>query len=458
MQKTVVLNVVGFTSAFLGQHTPRITRWASAGRQATVTPIAPAVTCSMQATYLTGKHPSEHGIVANGWYFRDECEVKFWRQSNRLVQAPKIWDVARQIDRAFTCANLFWWYNMYSTVDYAVTPRPMYPADGRKLPDIYTQPINLRSQVQEQLGQFPLFKFWGPATTIESSQWIAQSAQWVEQQMSPTLSLVYLPHLDYCTQKVGPDPSRIAPDLREIDTVIGDLIDFYEQRGTQVILLSEYGITPVSQPVHLNRILRQAGLVKVREELGLELLDVGASQAFAVVDHQLAHIYINDPAVYDQVRSLLEQTPGVAKVLDEAGKQIFHLDHPRAGELVAIAEPQSWFTYYYWLDDQRAPDFARTVDIHRKPGYDPVELFLNPQMRFPKLKIASTLLKRKLGLRALMAVTPLDATLVKGSHGHIPAADRDRPLLITRQADCLPSDRLEATEVFGVILSHLRSA
>ena len=199
-------------------------------------------------------------------------------------------------------------------------------------------------------------------------------------------------------------------------------------------------------------------MLQIREELGLELLDAGASPAFAVADHQLAHIYINDPAVYDRVRSLLEQTPGVAKVLDEAGKRTFHLDHPRSGELVAIAAPQAWFTYYYWLNDQQAPDFARTVDIHRKPGYDPVELFLDPQLRFPQLNIASTLLKRQLGLRALMALTPLDATLVKGSHGHIPAADGDRPLLITRQSQCLPGDRLEATEVFEVILSHLKSS
>ncbi|MBE9028820.1 alkaline phosphatase family protein [filamentous cyanobacterium LEGE 11480] len=456
LQKTVVLNVVGFTPAFLGEHTPKITAWAERGKMASIEPPLPAVTCTAQAAYLTGKPASDHGIVANGWYFRDECEVKFWRQSNNLVESAKIWDIARQLDPTFTCANLFWWYNMYSTADYTVTPRPMYPADGRKMPDIYTQPADLRSQLQQDLGQFPLFKFWGPATTVASSQWIADSAKWIEARHSPTLTLVYLPHLDYCAQKIGPDPAAIAPDLQEIDAVVGDLIDFYERRGAQVILLSEYGITPVNQPVHLNRVLREAGLLQVREELGLELPDVGASKAFAVADHQLAHIYINEPDVYDRVKTLLEQTSGVAKVLDDAGKQQYQLDHPRAGELVAVAAPEAWFTYYYWLDDRRAPDFARTVDIHRKPGYDPVELFINPDIKLPQLKIAKTLLKRKLGGRSLMDLTPLDATLVRGGHGHIPPSKTDRPLLITRQDGHLNHDAIMAVDVFNVILNHLK--
>jgi predicted AlkP superfamily pyrophosphatase or phosphodiesterase len=459
LKKTVVLNVVGLTPALLGPHTPRITSWADRGQVTSITPVLPAVTCTAQATYLTGKHPDEHGIVANGWYFRDECEVKFWRQSNKLIQADKIWDVARALDPDFTCANLFWWYNMYANADYCVTPRPMYPADGRKLPDIYTHPASLRDSLQTELGQFPLFKFWGPATTIECSEWIANCAKSIEQRHNPTLTLVYLPQLDYCTQKVGSDPDTISQDLGEIDRVVGDLIEFYEQRGAQVILLSEYGITPVDQPVHLNRVLREAGYLRVREELGLEILDAGASQAFAVSDHQLAHIYINDPSITDRVKALLEQTPGVDRVLDEAGKREFHLDHARSGELVAIADPKSWFTYYYWLDDQKAPDFARTVDIHRKPGYDPVELFVDPNIKSPKLKIALTLLKRKLGGRSLMDLTPLTASLVQGSHGHIPASDADRPVLITRQGSQgsgLDHPKIAAIDVFDVILRHLK--
>jgi predicted AlkP superfamily pyrophosphatase or phosphodiesterase len=211
----------------------------------------------------------------------------------------------------------------------------------------------------------------------------------------------------------------------------------------------------VSQPVHLNQRLRSAGFLQVRDELGLELLDAGASQAFAVADHQLAHVYINDPSVFEQVKILLEKTPGVAKVLDEDGKQEHHLNHERSGELVVIAEPQAWFTYYYWLDDAKAPDFARTVDIHRKPGYDPVELFFDAQIRFPKLKIAKTLLKRRLGMRSLMDLTPLNANLVRGSHGHLPSSLNDCPMVITQRSEILQNASISAVEVCSLILSHL---
>ncbi len=457
MHKTVVINAVGLTPGLLGPSTPRLRAFAEGGALATVSPVLPAVTCSVQATYLTGKYPDEHGIVGNGWYFRDECEVKFWRQSNKLVQAPKVWETAKALDPSFTCANLFWWYNMYSSVDYSVTPRPMYPADGRKIPDIYTQPGGLRADLQAELGRFPLFSFWGPSTSIRATHWIAEAAKWVDRCHDPTLSLVYLPHLDYCLQRHGPDPRKVAGDLEELDTVCGDLIDYYEARDTQVILLSEYGITQVFEPVHLNRVLREHGLLSVREELGRELLDAGASAAFAVADHQVAHVYVNDPARLPEVRALLEATDGVEQVLDEEGKREYHLDHPRSGELVVVAEAHAWFTYYYWLDDDRAPDFVRTVDIHRKPGYDPVELFLDPQIKRPKLKVARTLLKKQLGFRYLMDVIPLDASLVRGSHGALPGSPDEAPLFITRRAGLLDAKQVDATDVFGLILRHLET-
>lgn len=454
MRKTVVLNVVGLTPGLLGSATPRLSRFVSEGTLASMRPVLPAVTCTVQATYLTGAYPDEHGIVANGWYFRDECDIRFWRQSNRLVQRPSLWEKARALDPSFTCANLFWWFNMYSSADYAVTPRPMYPADGRKLPDVWTRPGDLRSALQAELGQFPLFSFWGPGTSIRATRWIADAALWIDGRHDPTLTLIYLPHLDYGLQRHGTDDPRTAVDLREVDAVCGDLIDQYQARGTQVIVLSEYGISPVRRPVHLNRALRQAGLLTVREELGLELLDAGASAAFAVADHQVAHVYVNDPDQLDRVRAILENTEGVAEVLDADGKRAQHLDHPRSGELVALAEPDAWFTYYYWLDDRRAPDFARTVDIHRKPGYDPVELFLDPRLRAPKARIGLTLLKRRLGFRTLLDVIPLDASLVRGSHGR-EVAGAEGPLFMTGRTDLLDRDAIEATDVFDLILRHL---
>src|SRR5438874_3627998 len=343
MRKTVVINIVGLTPSLIGPHTPRLSAFAKSRRVASVNPAIPAVTCTVQSTYLTGRYPNEHGIVGNGWYFRDECEIKFWRQSNALMQCPKIWETARSLDPTFTCANLFWWFNMYSSVDYAVTPRPMYPADGRKLPDIYTKPADLRFTLQKELGQFPLFTFWGPNTSIAASQWIAEAAKKVDQRYDPTLTLIYLPHLDYCLQRFGPVQKFIAQDLRELDALCGDLIDYYGKRDARIIFVSEYGITPVSRPVHLNRELRKHGMIAVRQELGRELLDAGASVAFAVADHQVAHVYINDPGSAPQVRQLLEQTEGVDLVLDDAGKKRYHLDHPRSGDLIAIAEPDAWF-------------------------------------------------------------------------------------------------------------------
>jgi predicted AlkP superfamily pyrophosphatase or phosphodiesterase len=450
MRKTVVLNVVGLTADMLGSRMPRLSEWARAGTITQIEPAFPAVTCTAQASYLTGQSPKHHGIVGNGWYFRDECEVKFWRQSNHLVQAPKIWEAARRIDSSFTCANLFWWFNMYSTADYSVTPRPMYPADGRKIPDVYTNPPELRGELQSRLGTFPLFEFWGPRAGIRATQWISEAAKIVDSRYSPTLTLVYLPHLDYNLQRLGPSNPAIARDLQAVDEICTGLIGHYESRGAQVMVLSEYGIVDVSRPVHLNRALREHGLLAVREELGLELLDPGASAAFAVADHQVAHIYLNDKAQEKRVRAILERVPGVERVLGPGEKG--ELDHARCGDLVAVSTPDAWFTYYYWLEDRRAPDFARTVDIHRKPGYDPVELFLDPAIALPAVTIGWKLGKRKLGFRSLLDVIPLDATLVKGSHGRTDAG----PVLVTKRKDPGLTGSMKSVDVFRAILRHLQ--
>jgi predicted AlkP superfamily pyrophosphatase or phosphodiesterase len=455
VHKTLVINAVGLTPNLVGEFTPRVRQFLDRGNLAHVGHVLPAVTTSVQSTYLTGVWPGEHGIVGNGWYFRDECEIKFWRQSNHLVERPKIWEIARQMDPSFTCANVSWWYNMYSTVDWAVTPRPMYPADGRKIPDCWTHPPDLRHWLQKGLGQFPLFQFWGPATSINATRWIADAAIKIDERFNPTLTLVYLPHLDYCLQRTGTKAAEIAQDLRELDVECGKLIDHFAARSARIIILSEYGIAPVSRPVHLNRVLREKGFLTIRDEMGRELLDAGESAAFAVADHQIAHIYVNDRERINEVRSLIESTPGVETVLDEQGKKKWHIDHSRAGELVAIANPDAWFTYYYWLEDDRAPDFARTVDIHRKPGYDPVELFIDPAIKLPKAKVAWTLLRRKLGQRAMMSLTPLDARLVRGSHGWPPADAGDGPLLISSEQNLLEAAEIAAIDVLPTILRHL---
>jgi predicted AlkP superfamily pyrophosphatase or phosphodiesterase len=448
MKKTVVIDIVGLSSNLIGEFTPFIKQYISGRHLATIDPVLPAVTTAVQSTYITGKWPAEHGIVGNGWYDREDCEVKFWKQSNKLVHAEKIWERARREDANFTCATMFWWYNMYTAADYSVTPRPNYLADGRKMPDCYSHPAELRDELQQKLGQFPLFQFWGPGANIKSTDWIAEASMLTDDKYDPTLSLIYLPHLDYCLQKFGPDFSTIGKELQEVDKVVEKLVKFYENKGSSVILLSEYGIAPVTTPIHLNRLFRENGWLQIRVERGLELLDPGASKAFVVADHQVAHVYINDPSVTEKVRKLLEKVPGIALILDREAQAAYHINHERAGEFVLMADEKSWFTYYFWLDDAVAPDYARVVDIHKKPGYDPVEMFMTS-----KARAGYKLLRKKAGFRYVMDVIPLDATLIKGSHGNIQTPVEYHPVLITEEGSA--GKRVKATDVYEVIWKHL---
>jgi predicted AlkP superfamily pyrophosphatase or phosphodiesterase len=456
MRRTLVLNVVGLTPHLLGEDTPHLSALARGGAMRPLRTITPAVTCSVQSTFTTGLPPSGHGCVGNGWYFRELSEVSFWRQSNKLVAGEKLWDAARRRDPAFTCAKLFWWYNMYADVDWAVTPRPQYPADGRKIPDVYTQPAELHDELVGKLGEFPLFRFWGPAADITSTRWIGQCAAQVMRTRQPTLTLVYLPHLDYDLQRLGPEHPSIPAQLRAVDAVCGELIALATASDTAVVALSEYGITEVIGAIPINRALREAGLLAVRQERAGEMLDAGASEAFAVVDHQVAHVYVRRPERVAEVAALVRGLDGVEAVWDEAGKRTAGLDHPRSGELVAVSTSDRWFCYPYWLDDDKAPDFARTVEIHRKPGYDPVELFIDPKLPFPRLAVASRLLRRMLGFRTLMDVISLDPGLVRGSHGRITDRPADGPLFITSRPELLPAEgEVPATAVKDLLLRHV---
>lgn len=435
----------------LGRDTPHLNRIVRDGFMCPLEGVAPAVTCTAQSSMLTGLPASGHGVVANGWYFRDLAEVFFWRQSNSLVQGEKVWEQAKKRKADFRCSVLFWWHNMYSSADHSVTLRPIYPADGRKIPALYSHPQGLHERLEEHLGGFPYFHFWGPGSNIKSSEWIARAAMLEFEWNRPDLQFVYLPHLDYNLQRLGPKDPAISGDIREIDRVVGALAEHVRARGAEVMIVSEYGIESVNRPVHINKILREHGYLSVRKTLGWELLDCGASRAFAVADHQVAHVYVRNPNDIADVTRVLQSTPGVGLVLGEEGKKHWQLDHARSGELVAVAEAGAWFTYYYWFDDKNAPDFARTVDIHRKPGYDPAELFVDPDLLFPLAKIAFNRSKKMLGFRMLMDVIPLKPELVRGSHGR-PAAGIDAgPLLISSSPE-FAADRYLMTDVKDLIL------
>jgi predicted AlkP superfamily pyrophosphatase or phosphodiesterase len=403
MSKVCVINVVGLTPK-LAVHAPKI---ASLGKAQPWRSPLPAVTCASQATMLTGMAPSKHGIVGNGWLFRDTGEVRFWQQSNALIQGEPFYAGVRT-------AKMFWWFNQGAPVEWYATPKPHYGSDGSKQFGVLDR---TECGLEEKLGPFPFPSFWGPKAGLPSSDWIARASALVLRRNKPDLTLVYLPHLDYDYQRVGPgDPKRVA----EVDACAGLVIDAAREIGAKVVVVSEYGLVPVSRPVHINQALRRAGWLAVRDGPYGEMLETFESKAFAVVDHQLAHLYVRGLPL-DEVRKAVEKIDGVDRVVEP---RELELDHPRSGELIALAKPDAWFAYPYWLDESRAPDFARTVDIHRKPGYDPCELFLTSAPR-----AAFRLLQKKLGFRYRMDVIPLDASLVKGSHGLRPAPE-DGPVIV----------------------------
>ena len=451
--KLCVILAVGLRPKDLA-HAPSIRALGDDGFAAPLDTVFPAVTCTAQATFLTGLQPSGHGAVANGWYWRDLAQVMLWRQPNGIVRGDKLYELAK--DRhGLTTAKMFWWWNMYARADWSVTPRPEYHADGLKKPGLYSEPQDLHRELQQELGDFPLFDFWGPRAGIRSSEWIASASLSVARRHDPDLMLVYLPHLDYDHQRWGPDDPRSVQAVRDLDAQCQRLIDDARGRGAEVVVLSEYGIEKAATPVFLNRVLHERGLLRVQETSHGQLLDCGASRAFVVADHQCAHVYVRDAADLEHVRGVLQQVSGVGRVLDREQQRELHIDHERSGELVCVAEPGCWFAYHYWLDEARRPDFATCVDIHRKPGYDPAELFVDPNIRFPKLKVARVLAKKLLGFRYLMDVIPTDPSQVMGSHGRLYDDPDAGPVFVCSDRS-LARDRVAATDVQSMCLRMLR--
>lgn len=423
----IVCCCVGLTPAHLGRDTPRLTAFAEQGCSSAMTGVVPAVTCSAQATLATGVLPQVHGIVGNGWHLRDLGEIRFWSQSQGLIQAPSVWASIRR-RRPLKVLKHFWWYALNSDCDAVVTPRPVYHHDGRKSPDFYAWPRDLKPAVRNKHGDFPLFSFWGPAAGLVSTRWIADSFPTAFDHVRPDLAWVYLPHLDYDLQRFGPNGPHLAGNLQDLDTCAATIIDHAAARGADLVFVSEYGLQPVSQALFPNRLLRGADLLTAVDNTAGELIDVGASRALAVCDHQIAHVSVRDhadiPAALDALRGCGRAYVGPAR--GELG-----LDHPRSGEIVLVAEPGTWFAYDYWQDlhdNCRRPDFARAVEIHKKPGYDPRELLFDPHGG--RFRAMTALLRKKLGFRYVMEPCPLDTRLIKGSHGRPADNPQEGPLLI----------------------------
>jgi predicted AlkP superfamily pyrophosphatase or phosphodiesterase len=456
IQPLVLINAVGLTTRWLSM-APRLGELAERGWRRPLREVLPAVTCTAQATLLTGVDASGHGIVGNGWYFRDTGEVRFWRQSNALLQAEPLYVTAKRLSatggRSFRVAKLFWWFNEGAEVDWSVTPKPYYGADGNKAFGIAGTPAGLTDRLQAKLGRFPFHTFWGPSAGLPCTEWISRCAAEMLATERPDLTLVYLPHLDYDPQRFGPSGSDMPRLVGELDAACAPLLDEAQKQGARVWVVSEYGHHDVSRPILINRLLRRAGMIEARPGPFGEVFDPLSSRSFAVCDHQLAHVYVAKSADAERVRDLIAAEPGVARVLAGDERVELGLNHPRSGELIALSEPDAWFAYPFWLDDRLAPDYARTVDIHRKPGYDPCELLFDPALRWPKGRAMLRLAQKKLGFRTLFDVVPLDATLVKGSHGLQESDDRDRPLLIGDGPAPNGDGSLALTDVRQLILS-----
>jgi predicted AlkP superfamily pyrophosphatase or phosphodiesterase len=417
---------------------PRLAGLMSAGDRAALTPSFPAVTWPVQANMLTGKRPAEHGVVANGFYWREQRKVEMWTAGNACIATPQIWDVLHEQDPGLTSAAWFPMLSKGSGADYVCMPAPIHNPDGSEELWCYSQPTALYGELRDALGHFPLQHFWGPLANIKSTEWIAASAVHTARRYRPRFCYLYLPHLDYAAQRMGPDSAAAQQAVRELDEVIGRLADgmqaAYDGEDLLWLAVSEYVITPVEHVAYPNRMLREAGLLQVREQEDGEHLDLDASEAWALVDHQCAHVFVREaePATIERVVGLFRGTTGIAEVLAGPERAKYYLDHPRSGEVILVSTPNSWQAYYWWLDDGRAPRYARTVDIHRKPGYDPVELFFDPATR---------------GIS-------LNAQLVRGSHGAPVTEDCQRGVILASRRGVLRQPALADVDVAGLVLTN----
>ncbi len=431
-RKTViVLSLAGFSPSLLNSgFCPRIESFANRSGFKTIKPVLPALTLSMQATLTTGALPAGHGIVGNGFFDRTQMEQRFWSASSGLLERPRIWDDVKDL----RVAALFWWNFLGADLDVYMNVAPFHMADGKTVPACYSRPDDLYPRLEKKLGPFPLHRFWGPAVSIESSKWILDATLDAAETFSPDLLLSYIPHMDYSLQRSGPDSKEANGHLAELDELLAPLL---ERAGDfHLVLLSEYGIGPVSQAVSPNRFLKEAGLFHVRRLGEREYPDPAGSRAFAVCDHQIAHIYAADRADREKTAARLEGLDGIAAVLDREGLKKAGLDHARSGDLVALAEENAWFEHSWWESEEAAPDYAFTVDIHRKIGYDPLELIFDPI----KKRLAS------------------DPKLIRGSHGLVPETSAHSPLIITPflkkyYKESLPE--IPAVDVAGLLLKVL---
>ena len=440
MRRVLVLNVAALSAAQIGPSTPNLQRLAARGGLTPMVPPFGALTCPSHASMSTGLPPAAHGIVGNGWYERTQASVLNWVRSNRLITGEQVFEAVKARAPDALTASLFWRYTAHSAADLKVIERPTYWASGKKSFDFYTDPDALHGRALDALGPFPFPHFWGPLAGYRSTGWILDLTRKVLAEDRPALTLAYAPYLDYDGQRYGPDDPRALDALATLDAGLAPLLEAADAEGVDVAIVSDYGFVAVSRPVFLNRALREAGYLSVHAAANGEVLEPGTSRAFAHCDNQLAHVYVHDPADRAAVSALLAATEGVARVLDPMGQADEGIAHARSGDLVCVAERDAWFAYPYWIDDRRAPDFARCIAIFDKPGFDPCELFAPPGLG-GELHLVKRVLQKKLGLAVPFDVVDPDASRVGG------ARNADRRDLLNGAVLLTSWARPEATSV-----------
>jgi len=393
MKKLLVIQVAGLGHDFAARNGVREIAGMPLRPMA---PVFPALTCTAQATLRTALPPARHGMVANGFFDSLLRRPWFWEQSASLVQGPRIWDAFRQ--RGGTVGLTFFQQSLGEAVDQLVSPAPIHTHGGGMIMGCYSKPDAFYAQLRQRARRpFRLYHYWGPLASAKGSEWIAEAmAGLLAAPAAPDLCITYLPGLDYDLQRFGPDHPKSVKALALVRREVERLFAAARANGYEAAAFGDYAITPVTRgAVFPNRALREAGFFAVRDVKGMRYPDFYQSQAFALVDHQVALVTCFDPAAAARAAETLRALDGVAQVLDKAQQAALGVDHPRAGDLLLVAQPGAWFAYPWWTDNREAPDYAAHVDIHNKPGYDPCELFAG-RMPFR---------------------TSLDAARIKGSHG-----------------------------------------
>jgi len=338
--------------------------------------VFPALTCTVQASFRTASAPAAHGMIANGLFFRRLGRAMFWEQSAALVEGRRIWSEFRR--RGGRVGMLFWQQSLGEDVDVLLSPAPIHKHHGGLIEDCYARPAGLYERLCRLVGRrFKLRHYWGPLASPAAGDWIAQATAAVmrDRQIAPELLLSYLPALDYDFQRWGPDDPRSGKALRALEAQLRLLVRAAGENGYEVLIFGDYAIAPVDGAVFANRALHQAGLLKTRRVGEMLYPDLHASDAFAMVDHEVAHVYVAESGGIGAAREVLASLDGVSEVLDRRAQAAVALDHANSGDLVIVAAEGKWFAYPWWTEKHEAPDYAGHVDIHNKPGFDPCELF-----------------------------------------------------------------------------------